>query len=547
MSFFKKLKVLTFFDIIGRFRHILRKHLFILRFNAQISRHKIIKNNFKILKLENPDLKPTHLGDLSKYEILSETIILNDFNFEKPKDIFWFQCNISDYKDIKVVWEINRMQFLQPLALNYHFSNDKKTLLLIEKILGDWVSKNTFDIGINYASNLEVAIRALSLFIVNELVGNSLIKEIDIDKLIFMHGLHVYREIPTSALTIRNNHSLGEACVLYLLGRKYEQKRWISRARKIINRFSHLIDKFGDCIEESSNYHLFVTQMLIIANSADDKGELNLSKIISKSIASLKSLSDVNGDIVLFGDCDNGLFYNFYGDTKININKLSLDLFGFKPFETNYVKTGYNKLVNLFEGDKYKIILLTGPERFHAHSHCLSFILLYNGKVIICDPGTYVYNGEPSWREYFRSSYAHNCPTVNKQDHSEQATNFRLCSKRNKVYSIVNERMIVSEFISKKHRLKRTIEFSENSITIKDTSNSCDISEKILFSPGCEVFENGNQTYSIDNQIKIIVDPKVDSSLQDGPLSPSYGVLCKTKNLDLLTKSNSISYIIRME
>jgi hypothetical protein len=54
-----------------------------------------------------------------------------------------------------------------------------------------------------------------------------------------------------------------------------------------------------------------------------------------------------------------------------------------------------------------------GPHGFlsiaaHAHADALSLEVRHDGVDILADPGTYCYHGEPAWREWFRSTAAHN-------------------------------------------------------------------------------------------------------------------------------------------
>jgi hypothetical protein len=44
----------------------------------------------------------------------------------------------------------------------------------------------------------------------------------------------------------------------------------------------------------------------------------------------------------------------------------------------------------------------------HAHADALSLEVRHDGVDIFADPGTYCYHGEPMWREWFRSTAAHN-------------------------------------------------------------------------------------------------------------------------------------------
>jgi hypothetical protein len=55
----------------------------------------------------------------------------------------------------------------------------------------------------------------------------------------------------------------------------------------------------------------------------------------------------------------------------------------------------------------------------HGHADALSFTLRAFGTDIIVDPGTYDYFTYPAWRDYFRSTRAHNTIVIDGRDQSE--------------------------------------------------------------------------------------------------------------------------------
>ena len=60
-----------------------------------------------------------------------------------------------------------------------------------------------------------------------------------------------------------------------------------------------------------------------------------------------------------------------------------------------------------------------GPIAAHGHADALSFTLRAFGRDIFVDPGTYDYFTYGPWREYFRSTRAHNTVVVDDRDQSE--------------------------------------------------------------------------------------------------------------------------------
>jgi hypothetical protein len=70
-----------------------------------------------------------------------------------------------------------------------------------------------------------------------------------------------------------------------------------------------------------------------------------------------------------------------------------------------------------------------GPHGFlsiaaHAHADALSLEVRHDGVDVLADPGTYCYHGEPAWREWFRSTAAHNTVEVDAVSQSESGGPF---------------------------------------------------------------------------------------------------------------------------
>ena len=70
-----------------------------------------------------------------------------------------------------------------------------------------------------------------------------------------------------------------------------------------------------------------------------------------------------------------------------------------------------------------------GPHGFlsiaaHAHADALSVEVRHDGIDILADPGTYCYHGEPEWRQWFRSTAAHNTLEISRVSQSESGGPF---------------------------------------------------------------------------------------------------------------------------
>jgi hypothetical protein len=60
----------------------------------------------------------------------------------------------------------------------------------------------------------------------------------------------------------------------------------------------------------------------------------------------------------------------------------------------------------------------------HGHADALAMTLSVGGHEILVDPGTYSYHTQKRWRDYFRSTSAHNTVEVDRLDQSEIGGNF---------------------------------------------------------------------------------------------------------------------------
>jgi Heparinase II/III-like protein len=64
------------------------------------------------------------------------------------------------------------------------------------------------------------------------------------------------------------------------------------------------------------------------------------------------------------------------------------------------------------------------PSGGHGHADTLSFTVFSGGREFLIDAGTSVYNCAPEWREYFRSTHAHNTVLVDGASQSQSSGTF---------------------------------------------------------------------------------------------------------------------------
>ena len=143
----------------------------------------------------------------------------------------------------------------------------------------------------------------------------------------------------------------------------------------------------------------------------------------------------------------------------------------------------------------------------HGHADALAFTLSVGGEELLTDPGTYAYHTQKKWRDYFRSTPAHNTVSVDGLDQSEIGGNFMWLKKAN-ARMIVHETNSAVQVFEGQHdgygRLadpvlhRRSIEFNLNNkcIVVKDIlqcTNVHDIAVHWQFGDHCVVTVDDGQ------------------------------------------------------
>ena len=161
----------------------------------------------------------------------------------------------------------------------------------------------------------------------------------------------------------------------------------------------------------------------------------------------------------------------------------------------------------------------------HAHNDKLSFELVLNGKDIIVDPGTCVYEPSHEWRNRFRSVRSHNTVVGGdkEQDEFVEKDIFRLKQRTqvqctNFVTSDETD-SFTGQLIHPQYTINRRIQFNKRKgiLTIQDTIPSSDLPfyANLVLAPGCS---------------PETIDIKTDGILSqsEGFYSPEYGLKIKT-------------------
>ena len=249
----------------------------------------------------------------------------------------------EEFCDVKVPWELSRLQFLNILAISYLDTKNKKVLKKYNAIIDDWIDNNPPGYGINWVCTMEVAIRATNMVISYLLMFDFLNDEIK-EKLknsIIEH--HQYIQSFPELSDVPGNHYLSNLmgkyiCEYVIFG--HENKKTDKTYSQFVGEAKKQFLSDGCHFEMSPTYHRLCLDMIAIVLSFRLKAKNDKNSNDSDLISIFKKGLDFCNDIApekmlpIFGDNDGGHilwlgtyfrdysvsneFYNFFFKKRID-------------------------------------------------------------------------------------------------------------------------------------------------------------------------------------------------------------------------------------
>jgi hypothetical protein len=178
--------------------------------------------------------------------------------------------------DIKVPWELARMQHLSQMAIYAHQADTEERQKLVKEFKNqvlDFIATNPCEFGVNWSCTMDVAIRAANI-----LVAYDLFKQIDTRGInddieaIFASSMHEHGRFIVSHLeyasNFTGNHYLSNICGLAFIAAylepTIETNLWLAFAlQELINEFKKQFYEDGSNFEASTSYHRLSTEMVL--------------------------------------------------------------------------------------------------------------------------------------------------------------------------------------------------------------------------------------------------------------------------------------------
>ncbi len=373
--------------------------------------------------------------------------------------------------DHKVIWELNRHQYLVTLAQAWLLSGDERFAHAIAAHLESWMDGNPPKRGINWASSLEVGFRAISWIWVLALAGDALPPALvqRCAGMLHVHARHL--ESHLSTWFSPNTHLTGEALALVYLGRALpvfrRSERWLATGLRILeDEVWRQVLPDGVYFEQATYYHRYTTDfylhlaLLLEAEGTERPHWLNVT--LRHLLDYLAAMVRPDGTWPLIGDEDGGRlvwlksrqpndFHDTLGLGAVLLQRREYCLPGSRaPSELAWLVgpgacgryealgTSAPAPFAIFPDGGYAVmrneqgdwlLMEAGPHGAlaggHAHSDGLALELAVAGTTVLQDAGTFTYVADPAARDAFRAGAAHSTVTIAGQSAAVPAGPFR--------------------------------------------------------------------------------------------------------------------------
>jgi len=375
-----------------------------------------------------------------------------------------------DGSDVKVPWELSRLQFLPVLGKAWRLSNEPRYQQAARDVLIDWIRKNPVRAGVNWTIAMEAALRAISICLFLELAGplsgkkDSIVGDVTLS--LWQHLLFIEAHNEFSHLA-RSNHYLSNIVGLFCLSSFLHGPGMEKRRRHYRNLVEQEIVKQvfedGGDFEASTGYHVLVLQMFttawLLMRAQDTGPSPRLSSRLQRMYGFLAALADPRGRVPHLGDCDDGriellsddleqmlstTFGNRHSLTVSGLLGIGGALFGQSFGSQLNDAAWYGPISDSREGrpanpagggcvvfpnsglavarnGQAEVVFLAMPNGVegkgsHTHNDKLSVIVRLGGEELFHDSGTGCYTRDTEMRNRFRSTAAHNTVQIDGQE-----------------------------------------------------------------------------------------------------------------------------------
>ena len=375
--------------------------------------------------------------------------------------------------DVKFLWEFGRLQFLPVLAADYLLHGQADSLRAVERAIDSWHAANPPFRGLHWAEQLNVAIRAINLLVALSLCGDALPAATwrRARQMLAAHAqlLGLFPSLYSSA----NNHLVAECAGELMLSIAMPELPASTHAgalarRRLVEEANRQILADGWPAEQSPSYGAFTAECLLLAVVvARDAGAPFPATVHDRLMGfahHVERLCNRRGQVGALGDNDEGRVFTlgrWEGDYPLSVAAAICAVFD-RPLQApmpkvcewrqalfgharsvdngnlegpwRFAQGGYSIDRRTLHGRECLLGYDHGPLGYlsiaaHGHADALATTLDIDGIGALVDPGTYLYHSGGEWRDWFRSTSAHNTLNLDGASQSRMSGPFNWSTK----------------------------------------------------------------------------------------------------------------------
>jgi hypothetical protein len=472
--------------------------------------------------------------------------------------------------DVKVPWEISRVQWLLPAGQAYRLTGDERFAAGARDVLDDWLHGNPYARGVNWAIAMEPALRIFSWTWLLYACGRSSAWTDARFRSRFLRALYLHVDFVDRHIEraeINGNHYTADAAALVVGGLVLGVDRWAKEGWAILEaELPRQVHPDGVDFEASCAYHRLVGELFALPALLQRAHGLPVAAAYIERLEAMarftEAYTEPDGLAPLWGDADDGRALplggqdvNDHGSLPVLVAHLAgrsapgnaeagwlvgpASVADVEPRSESAAFRAGGVFVLRGEGDH--VFFDCGPIGLagrggHGHNDCLAFEATLDGTKLLTDCGSYVYTASPEWRNRFRATAAHNTPQVDGAEQNRIPESLWLLEDDAQPQALLVEELRVRGAHTGYLRLAdpvrpvRTIALEPNlhALLVHDALEARaphDVEIPFHLAAGIETSELGPGVVSLGRFVLRWRSPEPwQCSVEPGWVSPSYGV-----------------------
>jgi len=366
--------------------------------------------------------------------------------------------------DVKVPWELSRLQWLMPAGQAYLLGRDDRYAAAVRDVLEQWIAANPYGGSVNWSCTMEAALRTLTWsWFFHALHDAPSWRDPDF-RFRFLRALYLHVEFTDRHIErsdVNGNHYTADAAALVVgglfFGEGARPQRWQHEGWRILcEEMPRQVFPDGVDFEASVPYHRLVTELFLLPAMHRSAQGLPVEPAYRERLCAMarfaRAYSRPEGGVPLWGDADDARALPF-GTQDINDHRYLPTLVGLhaqEPSLCHETAAAVGEVLWTFGPEAVRRWLAALPEApasqafadggfyvmrsardhvfvdcgplglagrgGHGHNDCLAFEAVIDGVPLVSDCGAYLYTASFEERNRFRSTDLHNTPRIDGEE-----------------------------------------------------------------------------------------------------------------------------------